>query len=408
MLSSHAFRALHHRNFRRFLLAIAVSKAGMWLQTVALGWLVYRLTNSPLLLGVVTVVPLLPLAPVTLFAGVFTDRVNSRKLYLAAQAALFLQTSLLAWLVLSNKIQIWHIVAFSFGIGLAIAVGQAPARVLILDLVGKEDLSSAISLNSMTNNLARILGPVLAGFVIARWGEGLAFLGNALSYIPLLLVLITFPDVARPRAALRKSARSDFRSGVEYAFQHVSVRFLLLITGVTAFLLWPYVHLMPVFAVDALNMDARGLGWLMAFVGAGSILGALFAARVPSHQMDRWIGVAAVCTPVLLMGFASLRVSPLPFVSLLLLACSGMVLRVLVNTAIQTRADYQYQGRVMSFFALLILGMSRIGALALAAVAEWVGVDAAIFAAGLLAFGWGLYVLLRQPHKSFVALKTAS
>ena len=404
----HALRSLRHANFRNFTITSTLSAFGTWMQTVAMGWLVYRLTGSPLLLGVVTVVPLIPLFPIVLVSGVISDRYPQRPLLIITEIVLIVEVAILALLTWFHVVQVWHIIVLNFGIGAMQALEQSPRKVFLMRLVGRDDLASAISLNVSTNNLARILGPALAGVLIGLWGEGPAFFLNALSFLPFLLILVRMRDVPEQTIGATEPVGASMAHGFRYAWRTKHIRVLLLVIAGTSFLVTPYVQLLPAFVSDVLGLDARGLGYFMALVGAGSALGALPAAFLRERHQDGWLAAMAVAAPLALIMFALSHSLATAAIGLFLVSVGSMILRVLGNAVLQLRTERLFEGRIISLYSLLVLGMPRLGALVLGAAAQFLGIAAALAVAGGLAFLWGLYVLVRMPHRLPVATSAAT
>jgi MFS family permease len=390
------FRALRHRNFRLFFLGQIVSLTGTWMQTVAQGWLVYRLTDSPFMLGLVNLVALLPVAPISLLAGVISDRFPRRVVILVAEVVLAGQALLLALLTWRGIVQVWHVMVLSFVLGLAAALEQPARLAFVMDTVGREDISNAVALNSTVFNGARIVGPALAGLLVAWTGEQGCFLVNALTYLGMILALLLMRMDDKPRLQASGVGRS-FLEGLRYLRQQRTILVLLSLSAIASYFALPYVTLMPAFARDVLGVGAEGLGFLMTAVGVGAVAGALGVASLRVGDRGLILSLANLLFPATLVFFSLARAYPLNLGLLTLVGASYITQQALANALIQINTDEAYLGRVMSIFGLLFNGMSRVGALQVGAVAEVTGVPVAIASSAALAIVWGLFVLWRWP-----------
>lgn len=410
---AHSFRALRHRNFRLFLGGQIVSLAGTWMQQVALSWLVYRLTRSPLLLGLVGFagqIPSLLLAPV---AGVWADRGNRRRIVIATQALAMLQALLLAALVLSGHVSIGHVLALSVLLGLVNGVDVPTRQAFLVEMVtGRDDLANAIALNSSVFNAARLVGPAVAGFMIGLVGEGAVFLLNGLSYIAVIGALCAMRIRPRPRpAGPRETLRDTLTEGFRYAFGFPPIRALLLLVAVVSLMGVPFTVLMPVFATDILHGGPRTLGMLMASSGVGALFGALYLAGRPTVRgLGQVILLAVLVFGVSLVGFGLSGRLWLSMAALLTAGFGMMVQMASSNTILQTIVDDDKRGRVMSFYSMAFLGMVPFGSLLAGLLASRIGAPrtvalggAACVAAGAL-FARALPALRAQVRPIYVRL----
>lgn len=410
---THALRALRHRNFRLFLGGQIVSLTGTWMQQVALGWLVYRLTRSPFLLGLVGFagqIPSLFLAPV---AGVWADRWSRHRMVIATQALAMLQALLLAALVLGGVVRIWHVLVLSVFAGLINAVDVPARQSLLVQLVGgREDLANAIALNSSTFNAARLVGPTVAGVLIARLGEGQVFLANALSFVAVIAALLAMhlPNAGGPSAA-SGNVWPRLLEGLRYVAGFAPIRSILLLVAVVSVAGVPYTVLMPVFAREVLHGDAHTLGFLLGAVGVGALGGALFLAARPSVRgLGRLIAGASATFGAALVGFSLSRHLALSL--LLLCACGfGMMVQMAAsNTILQTLVDDDKRGRVMSFYTAAFMGTLPLGSLLAGSLATHIGAPATVRLGGVLClaaagvFALGLRALRAQMRPAYVRL----
>ncbi|MBI4460832.1 MAG: MFS transporter [Acidobacteria bacterium] len=359
-----ATRALRHRNYRLFFAGQLFSLVGTWVQSVAQAWLVYRLTGSPVMLGVVAFasqVPYLVLAPI---AGVVADRVSRHKLILAAQVLAMVQAFVLAALTLSGRVEVWHVFFLALGLGIVNVFDMTARQAFLVEMVGKEDLLSAIALNSSIVNAGRIIGPAVAGITVAAVGEGYCFLLNAVSYAAIIvgLLLMRLP-VLREHGSVG-SPLERLQEGWSYVRRHRPVRSLLLLLGILTMMNYPLVLLMPLFADQILGGGPKTLGFLMSSIGAGAILGALYmASRTSLQGLTRKIALATACYGLAVIFFAA---SANLLLSALLLAPVGFCLMLQIagiNTSVQTIVPDALRARVMGFYALMFMGTTPVGSL---------------------------------------------
>jgi MFS family permease len=392
---SDALRSLRYRNFRLFTLGQSISLVGTWMQQVAVGWLVYRLSDSALLLGLVAFAaqgPTFFLAPL---AGAIADRGNRQRLLVVIQSLMMVQALVLAVLVLTNTITIWHIVLLSALLGCLSGFDIPVRQSLLVELVeGREDLSNAIALNSSMFNGARLVGPVLAGIAINLVGEGVCILLNGLSYIAVLGALLALRLQSRELPVQRQPMLRQIRMGFRYAFGFAPIRAVLLLVALVSFVAVPFSALLPIFAGGVLGGDARTLGLLVAATGAGALTGALYlASRTTVRGLSRVITFAALLFGASLILFAMSRSVWLSAFALLLAGLGMMLQMAASNTFLQTIVDDDKRGRILSLYTMAYIGTAPIGSLVLGAAAQsvgapvTVGAGAAICLLGAAAFG---------------------
>ena len=387
----HSFRALRHRNFRLFLGGQIVSLAGTWMQSVALSWLVYRMTRSPFLLGLVGFagqVPSLVLAPI---AGVWADHGNRRRIILATQTLAMVQALLLAALVLTGRITVGHVLALSVFLGLVNGFDIPTRQAFLVEMVtGREDLANAIALNSSVFNAARLVGPAVAGVMIGLFGEGTVFLLNGLSYVAVLgaLFAMKVPPRAEPRGRDEPMTRK-LAEGFRYAFGFPPIRALILLVAVVSLMGVPFTVLLPVFATEVLGGGANTLGFLMGASGLGALTGALYLA---GRRTVSGLGLV-ILSAVTLFGTSLLGLGASSRLVLSLAALFGAGLGMMVqmassNTILQTIVDDDKRGRVMSFYSMAFMGSVPFGSLLAGTLASRIGAPRTVMlggAAGLVA-----------------------
>ncbi len=377
------------------------------MQQVAMGWLVYRLTNSAFLLGLVAFAAQSPVFFFGPVAGVIADRANRHRVVVAMQALMMVQASVLAVLVFAGHIRYWHVLALSVVFGVINAF-EIPARqAFLLEMVkSREDLPNAIALNSSIFNGARLVGPAIAGFVIASFGESVAFISNAISYIAVLVALIAMDVEPRERRAIREPMLASLRAGFTYGLGFLPIRIVLNLVAAAALFGVPFTVLLPVFAVEILHGDARTLGFLMSATGVGALSGALFlAARESVRGLSKVITVCAVLFGASLVVFGLSRLLWLSLISLAFAGFGMMVLMAASNTFLQTVVDDDKRGRIVSMYTMAYIGLAPFGSLMAGAVAQRVtapftialGGVSVMVAAGLFGYHIPLFRELVRP-----------
>ena len=386
------FRALRSRNYRLFFGGQGLSLIGTWMQQIAMSWLVYRLTNSLVLLGVVGFSSQIPAFVLGPFAGVITDRLPKRGILLCTQALSLVQAFALTVLVYTDSITVPHIIGLSLFLGLVNAF-DAPARqAFVIELVEKrEDLGNAIALNSAIFNGARLIGPAVAGLIIAAAGEGICFLLNSISYIAVIIALLLMHIQPQKAAQSGRLIFKEMKEGIGYAFGFPPIRAILLLMAAVNLVGMPYIMLGPAFARDVLHGGAHTLGFLLAAAGTGALCAALFlASRQSVRGLVRIIPLATVAFGIGLILFSQSHVLAL---SLLALFFSGFMMMLYMassNTVLQTIVEDHLRGRVMSFYAMAFLGMAPFGSLLAGSVAARIGAPATVFWGGACTILGGL------------------
>ena len=388
------FRALSHRNFRLFFFGQGLSLIGTWLQQVAMSWLTYRLSGSALLLGVVTFcqyIAVLLLAPV---AGVLADRVDRRRALLITQSVMLTQALILTALTATGKVAVWHVAALASVLGCASAFDIPLRHAMIARLVGdRAHLPNAIALNSLLINCARVVGPALAGILIAAVGEATCFGLNALSFGAVLYALTQMRWPAARPPAPPAGWLASWLEGAKSAFGFRPIRAALLLIALISSTVGTYSTLMPVFAKDVFGGDAHTLGMLLSAAGGGALLSALYlASRHTTRGLDRVILVAGAIASLAMLAFAYSTSFALALPLLVVLGAGLIAAQASIQTLVQTLVDDDKRGRVMSLYTMAFLGMLPFGNLAAGAVARYAGVataftlNACLCLAGLLVF----------------------
>jgi MFS family permease len=397
-------RAMRHRNFQLFFSGQLISLVGTWMQNIAQDWLVYRLTGSSLLLGTVAFasqIPIFLLAPV---AGIVADRWNRHRIIIATQTASMILALTLATLTLTGRIRIWEIMVIASLLGVVNAFDIPARQAFLIEMVGRDDLLNAIALNSSMFNSARIIGPAIAGIVVATVGEGWCFFANGISYIAVIAGLLMMRLTRRTELQKHGSPLENMIEGFRFARHTAPVQALLLLTGFVSLAAMPYTVLMPIFAGRILHGGARQLGLLMMMTGVGALLGALTLASKPSVSgLGKWVWMAATGFGTSLILFSFSRQL---WLSLLLLMPTGfgmMVQMGATNTLLQVMVPDRLRGRVMSLYSMMFIGMGPIGALAGGALAARIGAPWTVSIGGLVCLVGGAIFARRLPAMRGVA-----
>ncbi len=369
-----AVRALRHRNFQLFFAGQLISLIGTWMQTVAQSWLVYRLTGSTLLLGTVGFASQFPVFIMAPIGGIVADRHNRQRVVIGTQTASMVLAAILALLTITARVQVWEIMVIACGLGVVNAFDIPARQAFLIDMVGREDLLNAIALNSSMFNGARIIGPAVAGILVASIGEGWCFFANAVSYIAVIVGLLLMRIEHPANLANLGSPLENLLEGFAFARHTAPIRAILLLLGLVSFVGMPYAVLMPVFADQILHGGARGLGILMGATGVGALLGAAsLAARVGVKGLGKQIAFCAGGFGASLIMFSSSRIFWLSTALLLPVGFSMMLQMASSNTLIQAMTPDHLRGRIMSVYSMMFMGLAPFGALFAGALAHHLG-----------------------------------
>ena len=391
--SSHAWRALRHRNFRLFFGGQSISLVGTWMTRIATSWLVYRLTGSALLLGTVSFAGQIPTFLFAPFAGVWVDRLDRRQVLVWTQTLSMVQSFALAALTLSHHIAIHWILALSVMQGIVNAFDMPGRQAFMVKMVeDRRDLSNAIAINSSMVNVARLIGPSLAGMLIAVTSEGWCFLIDGISYIAVIASLLMMRLHAPVMERRTTSTLTELKAGWTYVSEFVPVRTILLLFAVISLMGMPFVVLMPIFAARVLHGGPHTLGFLMGAMGVGALVSALsLAARKSVLGLVRMIPIAAAVFGLGLIGFGLSRVFWLSMIMVLIAGMGMMQGMAGSNTIIQTIVSEDKRGRVMSYYTMAFVGMAPFGSLLAGTLAHAVGAPWTVIANGsavLLGAAW--------------------
>jgi len=398
----HTFRALKYRNYRMFFAGQSISLIGMWIQNVAMGWLVYRLTGSATLLGVVGFTENIPIFLLTPLAGVLVDRWNRRRIFIITQFLFMIQAFLMASLTLTGMIQIWHIILLSVVLGVITAVDATARQSFWVEMIeNKEDLGNAIALNSTMYNSARLLGPAFAGFIIAVVGEGICFLLNGISYIAVIIALMAMRLSPKVRELREANFIQRFQEGIKYASGILPIRYTLLLLALISFIANPYLVLMPVFAKEVLGGGAVTLGYLVGCSGLGALTGAIFiASQKKNHRLADFIFGGAFISGLGFVVFSISKVLWLSLISVFVISFGMMLIIAFCNILIQTIVDDDKRGRVMALHILALMGMTPFGSLLLGSLSSRISAPHTFIIVGIIVV-LGAFVYKNKQPSSF-------
>jgi MFS family permease len=379
-------RSLRHRNFQLFFSGQLISLIGTWMQNVAQAWLVYRLTGSSLLLGMVSFAGQIPVFPMAPLAGMVADRWNRRTIVIITQTASMILAFILAVLTLTNRVTVWEVIVLAALLGIVNAFDIPARQSFLVEMVGREDLMNAIALNSSIFNGARIIGPALAGILVASIGEGWCFFANAVSYIAVIAGLFMMKIPTRQAERAIKSAFDHIAEGFRFVRKTAPIRALLLLLGLVSLVGMPYTVLMPVFAKKVLHGDATTLGVLGSAAGVGALTGALaLASRTRVEGLGKWVWMAGASFGVFLILFSFSHRYMLSILLLVPVGFSLMTQLGATNTLVQSMVPDRLRGRTMAIYSMMFMGMAPLGALLAGAAADWIGAPMTVALGGALA-----------------------
>jgi MFS family permease len=379
-------RGFQHRNFRLFFIGQTLSMTGTWMQNIAISWLMYRLTNSAFMLGLTGFALQIPMLLVSPFAGVWVDRFNRRRLLLLTQTLALAPALLLAALTGAGMIQAWHIIALSLFLGIVNAFDNPGRGAFLLEMVGdKKHLPNAIALNSMIMHSARFVGPSIAGVVLAYAGEAICFMLNALSYLAVIAALAMMRVTPAAAPAHHAHWFEGLKQGFGYAFGFLPSRRLLLLVAAVSLTTFPVQQLMPIFAKEVFGGDARTLGLLISASALGALCGTIYLAnRISLAGLSRVIIAASFCAGIGVALFSQSRLLPLSLALMLPIGFGLFATAVTTNTILQSIADEDKRGRVVSIYGMCFLGMAPVGNFIAGSVASHIGAPAALLINGLV------------------------
>ncbi len=393
--------SLRSRNFRLFWVGQIVSTAGTYLQMVAQGWLIYELTDSTLLLGLLGFIGLLPVVPLSFLGGLIIDRVPRRKLLSVTQAGLLMQAAVFGILVISGQIRVWHIILLNTVLGAFSAIDLPARQAFLVELVGKDDLANAIALSGAVGHLSRVVGYAASGVLIATMGAGSAMLLNAATYLaPLIaLALIRVPDVVHD--AGREPLGTALSEGLVLLWKRPSLLGTISLMTIVGGLASAIYGMMPAFAEDVVRTSSIGLGLLLASAGLGALFGTAVVARLGSGRRGRTLVAAGGLLSILMVGVAISRSMLVACPILLAHGAALLVLHSMANTLVQVNAPDAVRGRVMSIYFLLNAAGPAAGQTLIGGLAEYLGLPLVIGLSGTVSvlYTLGLYILMPSVRR---------
>ncbi|MEX0682202.1 MAG: MFS transporter [Dehalococcoidia bacterium] len=401
------FRALKHRNYRLFYFGQAISLSGTWMQTIAQAWLVLEITDSRVALGTVTLLQFLPITLFVLVAGVIADRVPKRRFIVATQCLAMAQAATLAVLVFTDQIQLWHVYVLAFTLGLSNAFDMPARQAFAIELVGKEDLLNAVALNSGLFNGARLVGPAIGGLVIAAAGVEVAFLINAVSFVPVLIGLMLMDTGALHQVdrsgSPRASPLTEFREGLSYVLRTPACMMIMLLIAIIGTFGYNFTVFLPLIARYVLHEGSAALGFLTAAVGLGALISALFLAGNRKASL-RTIFIGGAFFSLLLGAVALSQNLYLTLGFLVMLGLANTAFAATANTSLQIATPDHLRGRVMAIYMLLFAGSTPIGGFLTGFMAEHLGTRTAVgVLSGMCCLGIVLGLLYYTTHRSEIA-----
>ena len=395
-----SIRILKTRNYRLFFIGQGISLIGTWMQSVASGWLVYRLSGSELMLGVVAFSGQVPAFFISPIAGVLADRLDRRKIMVVTQILSLFQAACLAALAFSGAARVWHIAVLSFFLGLINGFDMPTRHAFIVSMVeDKSDFPNVIALNSVLFNGSRLVGPAIAGVAVAAAGEGVCFLFNAISYCAALAALLLIRVPAEKTSHAGQNLVRELREGAAYVFGSPPIRFLLMTVALMSLVSMSFPVLMPVFAASILGGKSDTYGMLVGASGLGALAGTVFLAmRRSVLGLSRIISVSMLLFGSALIAFSFSRTVALSLAILVVIGF-GMILSIAsCNTVLQTIADEDKRGRVMSFYVMAFMGAAPLGSILAGAVSSGIGATWTVFACGVSGVLGGIIFNLRLPY----------
>ncbi len=378
-------RALQYRNFQLFFSGQMVSLIGTWMQNVAEAWLVYRLTGSSVLLGAIGFSSQIPSFVFSPLAGIVADRYSRRRVVIATQTSAMLLAFVLSAVVLSGVVRVWHIFVLAALLGVVNAFDIPARQSFMVEMVGRNDLMNAIALNSSMFNASRVVGPAIAGILVASIGEGWCFFANAVSYIAVIVGLLLMELPPYEKVKHEGSPLAHIIEGFRWVIHNTPVHAILMLLGVLSLTGMPYLVLMPIFADRILHGGATALGTLMGATGVGALIGALLlASRKSLKGLGTWIAISASSFGVCLIAFAFSRWYWVSLATLVPVGFTMMIEMGSSNTLIQSMVPDRLRGRVMSVYAMMFMGMGPIGSLAAGYAADRIGAPETVAVGGVV------------------------
>ncbi|MHB1376969.1 MAG: MFS transporter [Candidatus Humimicrobiaceae bacterium] len=392
-------RSLKHRNYKLFFSGQLISLVGTWMQSVAMSWLVYRLTNSALMLGLIAFLSQAPSFFVSPFAGVLIDRWDKHKVMVITQILAMLQAFILAALTLAGSIQVWHLVLLSLTMGLINSFDMPLRQAFVVEIIeDRKDLSNAIALNSSMVNGAKLFGPAIAGILVALVGEGLCFLINGISFIAVIIALLFMRINKVIYKTDNKKIILELKEGFKYSFGFAPIREILILLGIVSLISIPFTVIIPVFARDILKGGSDTLGFLMAATGVGALIAGIYlASRKSVIGLGNAVVVSTAIFGIALIIFSFSKNLWFSLAALLFVGF-GMIVHISsINTILQTITDDNMRGRVMSYFTMAIIGIAPFGSLIDGVMTDKIGAPNTVMIGGAVCIICSIVFFTRLP-----------
>ncbi len=380
------FRAFKSRNYTLFFTGQLFSRTGMWMQRTAVIWVIYTMTHSALMVGVTTFAEQFPSFLFSPMGGIAADRHNRYKVLMITQIASALQATALAALYFFNMHQVWMILSLSVLLGIINAYDVPARQPMVNDIINdKKDLPNAIAMNSTMNNLARLIGPAMAGFILAKYGAGNCFALNAVSFIAVIVSLVMMKLPKYEPSATKKKMLADFSDGFTYVRRTPEIGLTLLLLTFVCLLVASYNTLLPVYAKEIFNGDAATFGYINAFIGAGALINAVYLAALnPRTKLKRVLFINMVLLGIGLILFSHMTYFPAAMLLAMICGFGTMSVIPICNTIIQVASAPEMRGRAISFFAMAAFGMLPTGSLLVGWVSQWLGAENSILVQGII------------------------
>jgi len=396
------FRALRIRNYRLFWTSQVISLTGSWMQTTAQAWLVLKLTESPFALGLVTTLQFLPVTLLALYGGVLADRLPKRQTLIVTQTIALIQAAIFGLLVATNVIQLWHIYLLAVIQGMVSAIDNPVRQAFAVEMVGREDLVNAVALNSMSFNGARILGPAVAGIVIAQIGIPLTLFVNALSFVPVVVALLMMDSAKLYPAppATQGSVNKRLIEGLQYTWRTPKVLLIMLVIAALGTFGYNFGVALPLLANFALRTDAAGFGALSSFLGLGSLIAGIALAYTQGISIRRLL-IGSAAFSILLGAVALSQVFALSAILLVALGFAGIIFSTTSNSLLQLIVPDHLRGRVMSLNVLLFMGSTPIGGFLIGLLSDHLGVSVALLICAALCLAGVVAAVIYQRSPTY-------
>ncbi|AWW28857.1 MFS transporter [Echinicola strongylocentroti] len=381
------FRALQSSNYKIFIAGQAISRIGTWMERTAVSWVVYEMTNSTFMLGLTAFVSQFPSFLFSLYGGILSDKYPRHKIVMITQVASFLQAAILAFIVLSGDTAIWHILTLITLLGIINAFDIPARQSLVHQLLSNpEDLSNAVALNSSVVNLARLIGPAIAGLVLSTLGAGICFSLNALSYLAVIISLLFLKLAPQPKKVKKQSNLSEIKETFSYLKHHPILAPTMIYIAIISLLVIPYNTLLPEFAKEVFQGNAQTYGFMVSSIGLGAFLGTLFLASLaPKTKKSRILIINAAILGSSLIVFSITELLPFALFLAVITGFTGLTQSTICLTIVQTEADAEKRGQLISLYAMALFGMMPLGSLLVGLISNHIGSSTTLLIQGLIA-----------------------